>query len=98
VTCSTLCRISPRKVERVGSIRQREHFRARQTLEPPLVCIHRVAFVDSGGGELGGFAGPAFTGMMEDSTGGFEVPLRGWRGCWWRVRCWFLALATCLLW
>jgi ACS family tartrate transporter-like MFS transporter len=26
-------------------------------------------------GNLGGFAGPAFTGVMEDSTGGFEVPL-----------------------
>jgi predicted MFS family arabinose efflux permease len=26
-------------------------------------------------GNLGGFAGPAFTGVVEDSTGGFEVPL-----------------------
>ncbi len=26
-------------------------------------------------GNLGGFAGPAFTGAMEDSTGGFETPL-----------------------
>jgi MFS transporter, ACS family, tartrate transporter len=26
-------------------------------------------------GNLGGFAGPAFTGVMEDSTGGFETPL-----------------------
>jgi ACS family tartrate transporter-like MFS transporter len=26
-------------------------------------------------GNLGGFAGPAFTGVTEDSTGGFEVPL-----------------------
>jgi MFS transporter, ACS family, tartrate transporter len=26
-------------------------------------------------GNLGGFAGPAFTGVMEDSTGGFEAPL-----------------------
>lgn len=26
-------------------------------------------------GNLGGFAGPAFTGVMEDSTGGFELPL-----------------------
>jgi nitrate/nitrite transporter NarK len=26
-------------------------------------------------GNLGGFAGPALTGVMEDSTGGFEVPL-----------------------
>jgi nitrate/nitrite transporter NarK len=26
-------------------------------------------------GNLGGFAGPAFTGVMEDSTRGFEVPL-----------------------
>jgi MFS transporter, ACS family, tartrate transporter len=26
-------------------------------------------------GNLGGFAGPAFTGAMEDSSGGFEVPL-----------------------
>ncbi|MGH2982211.1 MAG: MFS transporter [Solirubrobacterales bacterium] len=26
-------------------------------------------------GNLGGFAGPAFTGVMEDSTGGFEFPL-----------------------
>jgi ACS family tartrate transporter-like MFS transporter len=26
-------------------------------------------------GNLGGFAGPAFTGVMEDSTGDFEVPL-----------------------
>ena len=25
--------------------------------------------------QLGGFAGPAFTGAMEDSTGGFETPL-----------------------
>ena len=26
-------------------------------------------------GNLGGFAGPAFTGIAEDSTGGFEMPL-----------------------
>ena len=26
-------------------------------------------------GNLGGFAGPAFTGISEDSTGGFEMPL-----------------------
>jgi len=26
-------------------------------------------------GNLGGFAGPAFTGIAEDSTGGFELPL-----------------------
>jgi ACS family tartrate transporter-like MFS transporter len=26
-------------------------------------------------GNLGGFVGPAFTGVMEDSTGGFETPL-----------------------
>jgi ACS family tartrate transporter-like MFS transporter len=26
-------------------------------------------------GNLGGFAGPAFTGVMVDSTGGFETPL-----------------------
>ena len=26
-------------------------------------------------GNLGGFAGPAFTGVTEDSTGGFELPL-----------------------
>jgi cyanate permease len=26
-------------------------------------------------GNLGGFVGPPFTGVMEDSTGGFEVPL-----------------------
>jgi MFS family permease len=26
-------------------------------------------------GNLGGFAGPAFTGVAEDSTGGFEMPL-----------------------
>ena len=26
-------------------------------------------------GNLGGFAGPAFTGATEDSTGGFEMPL-----------------------
>ena len=28
-------------------------------------------------GNLGGFAGPAFTGVMEDSSGGFETPLTG---------------------
>ena len=28
-------------------------------------------------GNLGGFAGPAFTGVTEDSTGGFETPLTG---------------------
>ena len=26
-------------------------------------------------GNLGGFVGPAFTGIAEDSTGGFEMPL-----------------------
>jgi hypothetical protein len=26
-------------------------------------------------GNLGGFAGPAFTGISEDSTGGYEMPL-----------------------
>ena len=26
-------------------------------------------------GNLGGFAGPAFTGISEDSTGSFEMPL-----------------------
>jgi cyanate permease len=26
-------------------------------------------------GNLGAFAGPAFMGVMEDSTGGFEAPL-----------------------
>ena len=26
-------------------------------------------------GNLGGFAGPAFTGISEDATGGFEMPL-----------------------
>ena len=26
-------------------------------------------------GNLGGFAGPAFTGISEDQTGGFEMPL-----------------------
>jgi nitrate/nitrite transporter NarK len=26
-------------------------------------------------GNLGGFAGPAFTGVMQDSTGGYETPL-----------------------
>ena len=26
-------------------------------------------------GNLGGFAGPAFTGIAEDTTGGFEMPL-----------------------
>jgi nitrate/nitrite transporter NarK len=26
-------------------------------------------------GNLGGFAGPAFTGISEDSSGGFEMPL-----------------------
>jgi MFS family permease len=31
-------------------------------------------------GNLGGFAGPAFTGVMEDSTGGFETPLTALAG------------------
>jgi ACS family tartrate transporter-like MFS transporter len=31
-------------------------------------------------GNLGGFVGPAFTGVMEDSTGGFEVPLTALAG------------------
>jgi MFS transporter, ACS family, tartrate transporter len=26
-------------------------------------------------GNLGGFVGPAFTGIAEDQTGGFEMPL-----------------------
>jgi predicted MFS family arabinose efflux permease len=31
-------------------------------------------------GNLGGFAGPAFTGVMEDTTGGFETPLAALAG------------------
>jgi MFS family permease len=31
-------------------------------------------------GNLGGFAGPAFTGVMEDTTGGFEAPLAALAG------------------
>ena len=34
-------------------------------------------------GNLGGFAGPAFTGICEDSTGGYEMPLTVLAGLSW---------------
>jgi nitrate/nitrite transporter NarK len=41
-------------------------------------------------GNLGGFAGPAFTGISEDATGGFEMPLTVLAG--------LLVLGAALIW